>query len=41
MALDDKVYKASTVADRISMAKNRLLLPMAYANNTLEVGQTG
>ncbi len=37
MALDDKVYKASTVADRISMAKNRLLLPMAYANNTLEV----
>ena len=32
MQLDDKVYKASSVADRISMAKNHLLLPAAYAN---------
>lgn len=31
MQLDDKVYKASSVADRISMAKNHLLLPQAYA----------
>ena len=28
--LDDKVYKPSSVADRISMAKNHLLLPQAY-----------
>ncbi len=31
MQLDDKLYKASAVADRISMAKNHLLLPQAYA----------
>ncbi len=31
MQLDDKVYKASSVADRISMAKNHLLLPQQYA----------
>lgn len=31
MGLDDKVYKPSSVADRISMAKNHLLLPDAYA----------
>lgn len=31
MALDDKVYKPAAVADRISMAKNHLLLPQAYA----------
>lgn len=33
MALDDKVYKHTAVADRISMAKNRLLLPQAYAGS--------
>ena len=31
MALDDKVYKPASVADRISMAKNHLLLPQQYA----------
>ena len=31
MGLDDKVYKPSSVADRISMAKNHLILPQAYA----------
>ncbi len=31
MQLDDKVYKPSSVADRISMAKNHLILPQAYA----------
>ena len=31
MGLDDKVYKPASVADRISMAKNHLLLPQAYA----------
>ena len=31
MQLDDKVYKAASVADRISMAKNHLLLPQQYA----------
>ena len=30
MQLDDKVYKPSSVADRISMAKNHLLLPLQY-----------
>ena len=30
MGLDDKVYKPSSVADRISMAKNHLMLPQAY-----------
>ena len=30
MQLDDKVYKPSSVADRISMAKNHLLLPQQY-----------
>ena len=34
MQLDDKVYKPSSVADRISMAKNHLLLPLAYAEST-------
>lgn len=33
MGLDDKTYKAASVADRISMAKNKLLLPQAYAAN--------
>ncbi len=33
MQLDDKTYKPANVADRISMAKNRLLLPQAYADN--------
>ena len=30
MQLDDKVYKPASVADRISMAKNHLLLPQQY-----------
>jgi len=34
MGLDDKVYKPSSVADRISMAKNHLLLPQAYAQSS-------
>ena len=33
MGLDDKVYKPSSVADRISMAKNHLLLPQGYAQS--------
>jgi len=33
MKLDDKVYKPAVVADRISIAKNRLLLPQAYASS--------
>ena len=31
MQLDDKTYKPVSVADRISMAKNHLLLPQQYA----------
>ena len=30
MQLDDKTYKPASVADRISMAKNHLLLPQQY-----------
>ncbi len=33
MQLDDKTYKPASVADRISMAKNHLLLPQAYAQS--------
>ena len=33
MRLDDKVYDLSSVADRISMAKNHLMLPQAYAES--------
>lgn len=33
MNLDDKVYKASTVLNTISMAKNALISPDAYASN--------
>ena len=33
MGLDDKIYKPSTVADRISMAKNHIVLPSQYANS--------
>lgn len=33
MNLNDKVYKASTIASRISMAKNHLLLPDDYATD--------
>ena len=33
MQLDDKVYKPASVADRISMAKNHLLLPQAYVQS--------
>lgn len=32
--LDDKVYKPNVVAGRISMAKNNLITPMAYANSS-------
>ena len=34
MGLDDKVYKASSIADRISMAKNHILMPNQYANSS-------
>ena len=34
MQLDDKVYKPSSVADRISMAKNHLILPQQYAESS-------
>ena len=34
LQLDDKTYKASSVADRISMAKNHLLLPQQYATSS-------
>ena len=34
MQLDDKIYKAASVADRISMAKNHLLLPQQYATSS-------
>ena len=34
MQLDDKVYKPASVGDRISMAKNHLLLPQAYATSS-------
>ena len=33
MALDDKVYKASTIGDTISMAKNRLITSRQYASD--------
>ena len=34
MQLDDKAYKPNGVADRISMAKNHLLLPQQYATSS-------
>ena len=34
MQLDDKTYKAASVADRISMAKNHLLLPQQYMQSS-------
>ena len=34
MQLDDKVYKPNGVADRISMAKNHLLMPHAYETSS-------
>jgi DNA helicase-2/ATP-dependent DNA helicase PcrA len=34
MGLDDKVYKPSSVAERISMAKNHLILPAQYIQTT-------
>ena len=37
MQLDDKVYKPASVADRISMAKNHLLLPHQYGNSSWAV----
>ena len=33
IGLDDKVYKASSIADRISIAKNHIILPNQYANS--------
>ena len=33
MQLDDKTYKSGSVASRISMAKNRLILPAAYMSD--------
>ena len=33
MGLDDKVYKPASVSDRISMAKNHLVLPVQYASS--------
>jgi DNA helicase-2/ATP-dependent DNA helicase PcrA len=35
MALDDKVYKPSSVSDQISMAKNHLILPDAFVHCSL------
>ena len=35
MALDDKVYKPSSVSDQISMAKNHLILPQAFGDSSL------
>ena len=35
MALDDKVYKPSSVSDQISMAKNHLIMPNAFVNCSL------
>ena len=37
MQLDDKTYKPAAVADRISMAKNHLLLPQQYATSSWAV----
>ncbi|MBQ2208635.1 MAG: UvrD-helicase domain-containing protein, partial [Prevotella sp.] len=37
MQLDEKVYKPASVADRISMAKNHLLLPQQYGNSSWAV----
>ncbi|MBQ2235856.1 MAG: UvrD-helicase domain-containing protein, partial [Muribaculaceae bacterium] len=34
LQLDDKVYKPASVADRISMAKNHLLMPRAYETSS-------
>ena len=34
MQLDDKTYKPAAVADRISMAKNHLLMPQQYATSS-------
>lgn len=33
MGLDDKQYNSSSIADRISMAKNHLITPQAYASS--------
>ena len=35
MGLDEKLYKPSAVSDAISMAKNRLIMPQAFAVSTL------
>jgi len=39
LQLDDKTYKPGSVASRISMAKNNLIMPDFYAQNT-EIRQT-
>ena len=39
MNLDEKQYKAASVADRISRAKNQLLLPQAYAADSRLVSE--
>jgi len=41
MGLDDKVYKPASVADRISMAKNHLVLPVQYAGSAWAVDDAG
>ncbi len=40
LQLDDKVYKPASVADRISMAKNHLLLPQQYVNSSWALDDT-
>ena len=35
LGLDEKEYKPSSVADQISMAKNHLILPQAFASSSL------
>ena len=40
MQLDDKTYKPASVADRISMAKNHLMLPQAYAQSAWATDDT-
>lgn len=38
MGLDDKQYKASTIGDRISMAKNHLITPHSYVGSEWDRG---
>ena len=41
MGLDDKVYKPASVSNRISMAKNHLILPAQYAASAWAVDDAG